>query len=324
MAATKSASEMNVDVVGGGGGANAVADEIMTDFDEERTATTAPTTSNPSAVWGRLQSVTPRLRLRADLAGGAVLLGRSHECGVHFSQSDAWISGKHCRLTHDPADSAGRSIARIEDLSTHGTWVNGRRVPRGNSAGLIVSTGDQIGFRKPLARSSAGGGATRAGDTYTLVLTMLSDAEREKQARCAIDRANPLRAKYDVLGTLGDGQYSVVYAAVRRDSSEKVAIKVMAKEPTGANAAPATAASVVNVKRELEILSRARHPCVVAVLDYHEDLLHRYIVLEFAAGGDLFDLIRSRGALPDDEAAGIFVQLLCAVKYLHSLGVIHR
>jgi serine/threonine-protein kinase SRK2 len=44
---------------------------------------------------------------------------------------------------------------------------------------------------------------------------------------------------------------------------------------------------------------------------------HIGIAMEFAAGGDLFDFVVSRGGLKEDDARWFFQQLICAVDYMH-------
>lgn len=61
------------------------------------------------------------------------------------------------------------------------------------------------------------------------------------------------------------------------------------------------------------------------MLDLFEDHKNFYIVLEYMAGGDLFDYLDRRDFLISEaRAKEIAKQLLSAVTYLHSLGVVHR
>jgi len=49
-----------------------------------------------------------------------------------------------------------------------------------------------------------------------------------------------------------------------------------------------------------------------------------YLVLEFAAGGELFDAIVNRGSYSEEDAANIIKQILEAIKYIHEHGIAHR
>ena len=41
-------------------------------------------------------------------------------------------------------------------------------------------------------------------------------------------------------------------------------------------------------------------------------------------GGELFDEIVSRGKYTERDAAKIIHKILCAVEYLHAMGIVHR
>lgn len=79
---------------------------------------------------------------------------------------------------------------------------------------------------------------------------------------------------------------------------------------------------------ELEVLSRLRHPHVVA---YHGAYLHEQhlnIVLEYADAGDLADAIKdaksSGRSFTPSLVAEWLAQLASALEYVHSMKVIHR
>ena len=46
--------------------------------------------------------------------------------------------------------------------------------------------------------------------------------------------------------------------------------------------------------------------------------------MEYASGGELFEYILARKYLKETESCKYFVQLICAVRYLHSKGIVHR
>ena len=61
------------------------------------------------------------------------------------------------------------------------------------------------------------------------------------------------------------------------------------------------------------------------MFDYFEDDDNFYLVLESPEKSmDLFDFIVERDSLPESVARGIFAQLLEAVEYCFSKGVVHR
>ena len=49
-----------------------------------------------------------------------------------------------------------------------------------------------------------------------------------------------------------------------------------------------------------------------------------YIAMEIAGHGDLLEYIKLRGAIVEEKARVMFQQMAEAIRYLHSLDVVHR
>ena len=47
-----------------------------------------------------------------------------------------------------------------------------------------------------------------------------------------------------------------------------------------------------------------------------------YIVTEYASKGDIFDHLHKHGKMSESDACHIFAQILSAVKYCHTQGII--
>lgn len=48
------------------------------------------------------------------------------------------------------------------------------------------------------------------------------------------------------------------------------------------------------------------------------------MIMEFAERGDLMGYIKGKESLGEEEAAGLFSQVLDAVEYIHTMGIAHR
>lgn len=66
------------------------------------------------------------------------------------------------------------------------------------------------------------------------------------------------------------------------------------------------------------------HNNIIAFLQTGEDEIWRWIAMELAEGGDLFDKIEADEGVGEDVAHVYFSQLVSAVSYMHSKGVGHR
>lgn len=67
-----------------------------------------------------------------------------------------------------------------------------------------------------------------------------------------------------------------------------------------------------------------QHPNVIEWFATGEDNVWRWIAMEFAEGGDLFDKIEADVGVTEDIAHLYFLQLISGVSFMHSKGVAHR
>jgi serine/threonine-protein kinase len=76
--------------------------------------------------------------------------------------------------------------------------------------------------------------------------------------------------------------------------------------------------------REAQAAGRLSHPNIVQVYEYGEDQGTAFIAMEFIEGRDLKDYFDKDERLPLPEIVRIMTQLLGALDYSHSHGVVHR
>lgn len=117
---------------------------------------------------------------------------------------------------------------------------------------------------------------------------------------------------------IGNGAFGKVSLAQNRLTGHKVAIKIIDK-------------SFIKDERtrrkifqEVFIMKKLNHRNIIRLLEVFESNKNVMIVLEYAGGGDLLQIIKARGRLTEDECRGIFYQVIEAVKACHSMGIIHR
>lgn len=123
---------------------------------------------------------------------------------------------------------------------------------------------------------------------------------------------------YKFRQNLGEGNSATVKLSEHKKTGKKVAIKVVER-------AQMKPVDVLQMRREIDVLKMCQHPNLIKLLDYFETITHYYIVLDYMAGGDLYDYLNKRGfRLPENRAKEIARQLVQGTKYLHRMGVIHR
>ncbi len=123
---------------------------------------------------------------------------------------------------------------------------------------------------------------------------------------------------YVILDKIGAGGMGQVYKALHRRMKRVVALKVLPAEATK------DADAVQRFHREVEAAARLEHPNIVTAHDADEaDGMH-FLVMQYADGKDLSDLVKDNGPLPVPQAVECIRQAACGLAYAHKNGVIHR
>ncbi|XP_027337277.1 CBL-interacting serine/threonine-protein kinase 14-like [Abrus precatorius] len=149
----------------------------------------------------------------------------------------------------------------------------------------------------------------------------VTDTRIEKDSSLPNDEAVTgvvLFGKYKLLKLLGVGASAKVYHARNVNTSQSVAVKAVSKRKVEKNGYAA------HVEREVAIMRRLRHPHTVKLYEVLATKTKIYFVMEFAGGGELYDVVAGEGRLTEELSRRYFRQLIAAVKYCHSRGVYHR
>ncbi|MFJ8050522.1 protein kinase [Streptomyces luteogriseus] len=131
-----------------------------------------------------------------------------------------------------------------------------------------------------------------------------------------------LAGRYRVMAALGRGGMGVVWKAVDEVLGREVAVKELRTYTDAAG--PELAALQLRMQREARAAARVRHPGVIAVHDIAQVDGRPLIVMELVDGPSLDDVLRERGTLDPDEAAGIGAKVMDALAAAHRAGVLHR
>ncbi|KAJ3188787.1 hypothetical protein HDU85_004501 [Gaertneriomyces sp. JEL0708] len=123
---------------------------------------------------------------------------------------------------------------------------------------------------------------------------------------------------FDVGRALGKGKFGRVYLAKEKRSGFVVALKILFK------AELVEARVEKQLRREIEIQSHLRHPNILRLFGYFYDAKRVYLILEYAAKGELYKQLRKCGRFDEPRAAKYIAQMANALGYLHRKNVIHR
>ncbi|XP_021318961.1 mitogen-activated protein kinase kinase kinase YODA isoform X2 [Sorghum bicolor] len=119
---------------------------------------------------------------------------------------------------------------------------------------------------------------------------------------------------------IGRGTFGHVYVGFNNDSGEMCAMK----EVTLFLDDPKSKESAKQLRQEVSLLSRLRHPNIVQYYgsEMVEDKL--YIYLEYVSGGSIHKLLQEYGQLGEPAIRSYTQQILSGLAYLHAKNTVHR
>jgi serine/threonine protein kinase len=123
--------------------------------------------------------------------------------------------------------------------------------------------------------------------------------------------------RYRLHRMLGTGGMASVWLAEDDRLGREVAIKVLA------DSLALDAAYVSRFEREARVAAGLSHPNLVNVFDFSADPPRPFLAMEYVPGATLADLLHGRARASWDPER-LFRELMSALAYVHSAGIIHR
>mmetsp|Transcript_17541 Transcript_17541/g.34237 ORF Transcript_17541/g.34237 Transcript_17541/m.34237 type:complete len:755 (+) Transcript_17541:30-2294(+) len=129
----------------------------------------------------------------------------------------------------------------------------------------------------------------------------------------------PIQDFYKIGKQIGKGKFSHVHEGTHLRTGTRYAIKVINKGKVASDDLQKEA-----LRAEIAILKLVSHKNIISMKEIFESPDQMFIVMQYVAGGDLFDRIIKRKRFREEVAKQIIFNLLNGVKYLHDRGVVHR
>ncbi|HSE83859.1 MAG TPA: serine/threonine-protein kinase [Thermodesulfobacteriota bacterium] len=123
---------------------------------------------------------------------------------------------------------------------------------------------------------------------------------------------------YRILEKVGQGGMGIVYKGVHTKLEQEVAIKVLSPQFSQDQHMRS------RFFKEAKIQAKFSHPNVVNILNYLENDGNIYLVMEYINGETLESYLKREGKLTVEKAASVSMNILDALDFMHSKGVIHR
>jgi eukaryotic-like serine/threonine-protein kinase len=122
---------------------------------------------------------------------------------------------------------------------------------------------------------------------------------------------------YIITDWIGQGGMGQVFKAVHQVMGRECAVKVLPLTR-------ATQEARESFVREIRMQAVLDCPYLVRAYDAGQDGKVHFLVTEYVPGMDLRKLVKSRGALPIQQAAKIIMQAALGLEYAHEKGLVHR
>ncbi|CAO2617446.1 Putative sperm motility kinase W [Lemmus lemmus] len=78
------------------------------------------------------------------------------------------------------------------------------------------------------------------------------------------------------------------------------------------------------ITQEIMILEKVQHPHIIRLFQVEVTTKYCHLIMEYAPGGNLYQLVKEKDRLQEEEAQKIFGQLVSAIKCCHDHGIMHR
>ena len=125
---------------------------------------------------------------------------------------------------------------------------------------------------------------------------------------------------YKIINKLGKGSFGSVFKVKHKITGEIRAMKIIKNNPNN------DGSQIVSEKflKEIQVLKELEHPNIIKIFEYYIDDKYHYIITELLTGGELYESILKFQKFNEKKAAYIMKQILSALNYLHSKGIVHR
>ncbi|CAK0843179.1 unnamed protein product [Prorocentrum cordatum] len=119
-------------------------------------------------------------------------------------------------------------------------------------------------------------------------------------------------------GHLGAGTFGTVCKGKSKGTGVIYAVKCIQKERSCA------VIQRHQLEQEIRIMTKLDHPNIIKLFETFQDSRYVYLVMEMCEGGELFDRIVEEKHLPEAVAAEVMQQVFHAVRYTHSMDIVHK
>ncbi|XP_037620443.1 microtubule-associated serine/threonine-protein kinase 3-like [Sebastes umbrosus] len=145
--------------------------------------------------------------------------------------------------------------------------------------------------------------------------TKLEKILHETRAACKPPPTKPVKTDFDIIKLVSSGAFGTINLVRHKETKQAFAMKQIALQYPNQRDA---------VLLERDILTYLDHPLVVPMFCSFETVSHMYMTMEYVGGGDFAALLHYNGRFHVDVARFYMAEVVLALEYIHSYGILHR
>lgn len=234
-------------------------------------------------------------------------VGNPAETSDYSSETSTGKTQTQSRASHAPGYASGASTPddrSLSEASANSGSFHSHSRSKSNPKVLSHST-SAIGLDEMIETRKEGGDL------------------RQNVVHIEVPFGKPIEEVYEGVHTgpvLGSGISGLVRLVTHKATGIKYAVKCLDLGLVD------TAEGLHQLREEIFIMCQLDHPNIVRLEEVYESHSEIYLVQELCLGGELFDRLDEQPDYHYTEAqcARLVKNMLCAVRYLHSKGIIHR
>lgn len=123
---------------------------------------------------------------------------------------------------------------------------------------------------------------------------------------------------FKFLMVIGRGSFGKVFLAEFKHDKKLYAIKSVRKDVL------IQSDQIQSVMREKDIMFECNHPFLVNLEFLFQNEERLYFVMPFVRGGELYKVFTAQKRFSEEQTLFFAAQLIVAIGYLHSKGIVHR
>lgn len=217
--------------------------------------------------------------------GGTTILGYILEvCKESSDKSESWTELSRCKNTSYHVQSGLEPLGRYRF-----------RIRAYNSAGISEPSQESGCVKMATAKQRK--------------------AEPESYIIVTPDTQNKVRDHYNVHEKLGVGKFGDVYRITQKETGQECAGKFYRARTTKERKA---------ARKEIELMNKLHHPKLVQCLAAYDSRSEMVMVMEYIAGGELFErIVDENFEHTEPTSARYMQQILEGMQYVHKQNIIH-